>query len=94
MNPAKARRTQNDGAVVKDCLENRRSRIRPPLWPSGSRETKVSSSLASKGLKFRILCLEGSVITFILAQLSLYVHTGGPKPIYSFIHTVKWTGPG
>ena len=45
--------------------------------------------LRPPGLKFRILCLGGSVISFstsqevVLAQFSLYVRTGAPHNIES-----------
>ena len=98
------------GAVVKAaCLEGRRSRVRTPLWHSSFWQQNVSSLLTHRdsifwgselGLKppefeFRILCLKGSVISFIshpqeviLAQFSLYMHKGGLKP-HSFIPTCK-----
>ena len=64
--------------VKAACLESRRSRVLTPLWPSIFKETNVSSPLtridsifvgnlrdrevACSTSKFRILCLEGSVI--------------------------------
>ena len=57
-----------------------------PPWPRGS-----VLGLRPPGLEFRILCLEGSVVSFItpssnvlLAHFSLYVHKGGLKTHSSY----------
>ena len=72
----------------------------PPSWPSkllrycGALPWPRGSvlDLRPPGLKFRILSLESSVISFIspssggsLAQFGLYVHKGGLTP-HSYIH--------
>ena len=62
------------GAVVKTaCLESRKSGVRAPLWPSSFKEKICFFPLTCKYSilwgssvteKFRILFLEGSVISF------------------------------
>ena len=61
------------GAVVKAaCFGSRRSRVRVPRWPSSFKETKCGvPGLRLSGLKFLILCLEGSVILFWFSWPSL-----------------------
>ena len=62
-----------------------------PPWPKGS-----VFGLRPPGFEFQILCLKGSVISFIspsshevlLVQFSLYVHKSGLKP-HSFNFTIK-----
>ena len=64
------------------------------LWPGDS-----VLGIRPPGLEFRVLCLQGSVISFIslssvvlLAQFSLYLHKCGLKPhlfiFISFIYTL------
>ena len=55
--------------------------------------------LRPPGLKFRIMCTEGGVISFILpqkaqlAQFSLYVHKSGLKPIHFTIFLAERNHP-
>ena len=77
------------GAVVKAaCLENRRSRVRPPAGIQVIKKQNVTSSLSCKDLilwdrekacsapEFRIRCLEGSVTLFISPSSG-----GSPGPV-------------
>ena len=65
---------QGPGAVVKQvkatCLENRRSRVRPPLWHSSFKEAKCFFPAHSQRLN-----IVGS-----LRDQEVYVHKGGLEP--------------
>ena len=62
-----------DAVVKVVCLESRKSRARTPLWPSSFThndsilwEPSVTERYDDQpGIEYRIMCLEGSVISFI-----------------------------
>ena len=79
--------------VKAACLESRRSRVRTPFWPSSFIKTKCFSlvkihycgerprvsvlGLRPPWLEFRIMCLDGSVISFISPSSG-----GSPGPVW------------
>ena len=77
------------GAVVKTaCLENRRSRVRIPLWPSRFKD-RLGSNLES--CVWRAVSSNSShhPQEVLLVQFSPYVHRGGLIPPW-ILHSLHW----